>query len=247
MAFPVVRSIAESSVTTAGTSHAVTKPAGCSANDIWVILFSHAVACTLNSLAGWTEVVDTNSANAEKVLVHLCDGTEGSSVTFTSSASTKSAHISYAITGAVNPATQLPQLSTVATGTSTQPDATTCTPTGGAKDYLWITFAVTAGEELDDDTWGGPDPNGFIGGAFKTTGTAGTPSTNCSLQSAYRAANASSLDADPWGANAQSLAWRAWTLAVHPAIPAGQMYDQQDDDGALIRKMEQYTCSPSYL
>lgn len=217
MAFAIIETRAESNVTSAGTSHAVTKPSGTASGDLWVIFFGHAVACTLNALAGYTELVDTNSANSEKILYRLCDGTEGASVTFTSSASTKSAHLSYRISGAENPSTQAPQLSTVATGTSTTPNATTCTPTGGAKDYLWITAFVTAGEEADDDTWGGAAPTNYANAIYKTTAVAGTPTTNCSVAASDRSANAASEDALAWGANAQSLAWRAWTIAVHPS------------------------------
>lgn len=119
----------------------------------------------------------------------------------------------------MNPATQAPELSTVATGTSTQPNATTVTPTGGAKDYLWITVAVTAGEEADDDTWGGAAPTSFGNAVYITTGTAGLASVNCSVEGADFASNAASMDAAAWSANAQSLAWRAWTIAVHPSIP----------------------------
>jgi hypothetical protein len=221
MAFPVVEARAESSVTSPGTSHPVTKPTGTAAGDVWVIFFGHPLACTLDALAGWTELVDTNSANGEKWLVRKCDGTEDATVTFTSSASTKSAHLCWRISGAVDLATQAPELSTVATGTSTTPDATTCTPTGGAKDYLWITAAVTAGEEADDDTWGGAAPSGFANAIYKTTGTTGIVANNCSAEAADQQLNAASLDAAAWGANAQSLAWRAWTLAIHPPA-AGQ-------------------------
>lgn len=236
MSFPVVISRAESNVVTAGTSHAVTKPAGTTVGDLWIIIFGHAAACTLNALTGWTELVDTNLANGEKVLYRKCDGTEGATVTFTSSASTTSAHVSYRIFGAIDPATQAPQLSTVATGTSTTPNAAIVTPTGGAKDYLWITFAVTAGEEADDDTWGGAAPTGYTNPLYKTTDIAGAATVNCSLQSAEKKLNAASEDAAAWGANAQSLAWRAYTLAVHPAAqtPNAQML-VADTNGRAIR------------
>src|SRR5262245_43756750 len=216
MAFPLVHAVAESNVTTAGTSHVINMPTGLKSGDLAVIIFAHAVAVTMNALTGWTELVDTNSANAEKVIYRWCDGSEGATVTFTTSGNTKSASVTFAIVGAVDPATRAPELSTVATGTSTQPDATTCTPTGGAKDYLWITFAITAGEEADDDTWGGAAPTNFGNANYKTSDVAGVASTNVSLQTAYRTNNAASLDAGAWSANAQSLAWRAWTLAVHP-------------------------------
>ena len=216
MAFPVVASTAESPVTSAGTSHAITLPGTIRDQDLLIIVFGKAQAVTLNALSGWTELVDTNSANAETILYHYCDGTETSPATFTSSGSTKSASVCYRITGAENPTTQVPELSTVATATSVNPNATTCTPTGGAKDYLWLTFFISAGEEADDDTWVSATPTSYTNTLQTTSGTAGVASTNCSTASAEQQLNASSQDAAAW-TMAQSLAWRAWTLAIHPS------------------------------
>lgn len=216
MAFPAVQTTAESATTTAGTSHTVTLPSGITSGDLLIVIFSHAVSCTLNALTGWTELVDTAAANAEKVLYRKADGTEGASISLTSSASTKMSAIAYRISGAEDPATQAPQLSTVATGTSTAPNATTCTPTGGAKDYLWLTFFTQAGEEADDDTWTTGTPTNFTNLLQKTSGTTAAASTNVQNASAQQQLNASSLDAAAF-TTAQSLAWRAWTLAIHPA------------------------------
>lgn len=224
MAFPYIISRNESNVTTAGTSHAVSLPAGINPKDLVIIFFAHAQAVTLNSLAGWTELSDAGTANGETWLYRYCDGSEGSTVTFTSSGSTKSCHLTWNIRGAKDPAIQAPELSTVATGTSTTPNATILTPTGNPEDYLWITAAVTAGEEADDDTWGGAAPSGFGNAVYKTTDIAGVATTNCSAEAADQQLNATSMDAAAWGANAQSLAWRAWTLVVHPAAP---IYDDE--------------------
>ena len=217
MTFPVVETRNESSLATAGTSHVVTLPTGIAAGDLILILLDKgSTAATFNALAGWTEVVDENLANGITVWVRKADGTEGATVTFTSSASTRSAHTSYRISGAADPAVRLPELSTVATGSSTTPNATTCTPTGGAKDYLWITFFGRGGEEADDDTWVTGTPTNYGTLLQKACGVAGT-NLGGMISSAERTNNAASEDAGAF--TCATGAWRAYTIAVHPFTP----------------------------
>src|SRR5262245_5366895 len=221
MAFPVVESTNESATVTAGTSHVVNLPAGIAAGDLLVVILNKGSAvASFTALAGWTEVVDEALANGMTVWARLADGTEGATVTFTSSAATRSAEVSFRISGAADPATLLPQLSTVATATSTAPNATTCTPTGGAKDYLWITFFGLAGEFADTDTLVTGWPTGYASNQLqKTCGTAGT-NLGGLIACAARTANAASEDAGAF-TSASSAAWRAYTLAVHPVPPPG--------------------------
>lgn len=215
---PAVVNTNESSVNTAGTSHQVNLPANLvSGNLILILLDKGSTAATFNALAGWTEVVDENSANGITIWARQSDGTEGASVTFTSSASTRSAHISYQIAFAQNPGTQLPELSTVATGTSTTPNATTVTPTGGARSYLWITMFGSAGEEADDDTWVTGTPTNYGNLLQKACGTVGT-NLGGLIGAAYRINDAASEDAGAF-TMAVSAAWRAYTIAVHPSNP----------------------------
>lgn len=226
MTFPTVQTTNETAVSTAGTSHAINLPTGIAAGDLIVILLDKgSTAATFNSLAGWTEVVDENSANGITVWARDADGSEGATVTFTSSASTRSASISYRITGAATTAQQLPELSTVATGSSTAPDATTCTPTGGVKDYLWITFFGRAGEEADDDTWATSAPTNYSNLLQKACGVAGT-NLGGIIASAERTNNAASEDAGAFTIATGS--WRAYTLAIHPAPvqPTGDPYQR---------------------
>lgn len=213
--FPTVMSINESSLNTAGTSHVVSLPSGLALGNLLVILLDKgSTAATMNSLAGYTEVVDENTANGITIWARDCDGTEGATVTFTSSASTRSAHISYRISGAEKASVQLPELSTVATGTSTAPEATAVTPTGGTKDYLWITMFGCAGEEADDDTWLNTAPANYGDLRQKACGTVGT-NLGGIIGSAHRTNTASSEDPGAFNQDA-SLAWRAYAIAIHP-------------------------------
>jgi len=217
MAFPaVVGTPAESATTTAGTSHVVNLPSGATGNLFLLVLGKGSTAATINALTGWTELVDENQAWGTFVAWRTCDGTEGTTTTFTSSASTKTATIVYEISGQSNFA---PEISAVGTGTSAAPDPLTCTPTGGAKDYLWITFFNLggAGEEADDDTWCNNAATNYANLIQKTAGVAGT-NISPYIASCNRTNNAASENAVwPAASTDQSLAWRAWTVAVHPA------------------------------
>lgn len=212
MAFPVVEGTAETAVSTAGTSHAITLPASIASTDGVLILTDiGSTAATFNALTDWSEIVDENVANGIKVLWFTGTGTP-SNPTFTSSASTRSASIAYRISGVSR--SLAPQLSTVATGTSTAPNATTCTPTGGAKDYLWITFFGMAGEQADDDTLVTGTPANYSNTLQKTCGVAGT-NLGGMIGAAQRQLNAASEDAGAF-TTVDNAAWRAYTLAVHP-------------------------------
>lgn len=201
--------------------HDVYLPVGMQVGDLLVVFMGHAVAMSLNALSGWTEIVDNAVTNGEKWLWRSVDGSEAvGDIQMTSDIASKSASFLWLIRGTEQSVTTLIEPSTVATGTSTQPNATTCTPSAGAQDYLWLTAAVNAGEEADDDTWGGAAPASFGNAIYKTTGNSGLTASNVSIQGADYSVNAASLDAGAWGANAQSKAWRAWTLAIRWSLPA---------------------------
>jgi len=215
--FPEVKTTAETAVTTAGTSHAITLPSGIKKDDLILILTDKgSTAATFNEKAGWTELVDENAGNGITMWARDADETEGASVTFTSSASTRSASIAFRISGAEKVANQKPELSTVATGTSTGADPGTCTPTGGEKTYLWIAMCGYAGEEADDDTWANTPPTNFTPSPplQKSCGTAGV-NLGGLIAAAYRQKKASSEDPGAFNVDV-SAAWRAFTIAVHP-------------------------------
>jgi hypothetical protein len=157
----------------------------------------------------------TNTSATFHVLYKVLTGSEGGNMAVTVGSSTKGAAIAYNIS-ANTFASIAPAISTVATGTSTAPNATSCAPTGGAKDYLWITAFRQNGEEADDDTWVTGTPTNFGNLTQTTSGTASLASSNGSIASADYTTNASSLDAAAF-TTAQSLAWRAYTVAIYPA------------------------------
>jgi hypothetical protein len=173
-------------------------------------------SATINALTGWTELVDEAIASGAFVAWRLVDGTEGATTTFTSSASTKSATIVYEISGQ---SALAPEISAVASASTNAPNPNTCTPTGGAKDYLWITFFVmgAASEEADDDTWVNNAATNYGSLLQKSAGTVGT-NIGAAVASCHRTNNAASEDAAwPAASTDLTIVWRSFTIAVHPA------------------------------
>jgi hypothetical protein len=166
---------------------------------------------------GWTIAQDSSDASDDVMFWMYRDtlaaGTEdGSSITV-NHGNFKMAAVSLSITGAEAPSTQAPQSSTVAVGTTTTPDPTTCTPTGGAKDYLWIWAGGWDGEQTLSKT----QPTNFTDRPDVSTGTGGLPATNNQIKTPDRQLNAASLDAGSVTLSGAPTGWTAWLLAVHPS------------------------------
>lgn len=216
MAFPVVEATNTSATVTAGTNHVVTLPAGIAAGDLIVVCMNiGSTAATLNAHADYTELLDENSATGLKILYRWAAGGE-TDPTLVSSASTRDATCTFRISGAENPATQAPQIGTTATGSSVNPDPPAVTPTGGAKDYLWITFCGSAGEQADDGTYCTAFPANYATDNLqKTCGVAGT-NLGGMIAAATRAANAASENPGTFTVS-ENNTWRAQTIAVHPS------------------------------
>lgn len=213
--FPVVEGTAESSVNTAGTSHAVTLPAGIVDSDLVLITMDiGSTSATLNSLTDWSEILDESAANGLKVLRYTGSGVP-SNPTFTSSASTRSASIAWRISNADKSVT--PQIGTTATGTSTTPNPPSVSPSGGTLNYLFIAFYGAAGEEADDDTWSDTPPTNYTPSPplQKACGTVGT-NLGGMIAAASRQLNTGSAEDPGTFAKDTSAAWRAQTICIHP-------------------------------
>lgn len=214
MAFPAAAGSATSNISTATTAPVINLPGSISAGDL--LLGIYRTAGTSNTIwpAGWTEVIDDSSDGSDDVtsIAHRwADGTEGATITLTTN-SHKGAGIVYRITGAENPSTQAPEFSAVAANNSTQPNPSNVTPTGGAKDYLFIWIAAYEGEQ---GTPGSP-PTNYSGVLTANSGTGGSVTTNCRVTTAWRQLNAASEDPTFITLSAADD-WTAWVVAIHPA------------------------------
>lgn len=217
MTFPTLIA-ANTNGTTATTTPVVNLPASIVAGQtVWVVIRVAAAGAIGWPDGTWNEMFDASADGADDQMAaawRLADGTEGSTITL-SSGSGKFAAIACKFSGASDPTVQPPELSTVATGTSTTPDPTTCTPTGGAKDYLWIWLGGWQGEQNSPPA-GQPTNYTNPGNGGAESGIAGAVATNCRVAIAERNLNAASEDPGSWTISA-SDDWTAYCMAVHPA------------------------------
>ncbi len=163
----------------------------------------------------YTQILDVAaSLIGLEIRYRQIDGGEGSSFDITSSASEQSAHCIYEISGAIDPATQAPEGSTGASGESTTPDPDTVTPTGGAKEYIYIGATSTnTGSAVTGYPSNCPDSQ-------ITINSAGGNGVSCAIGSDQ--INAASFNPTTFTIDA-SEEWIAAAIAVHPAVSASDV------------------------
>lgn len=229
MAFPVIQSVQTSSDSstggaavsgdTAATSHSVTLPTPIAAGALLMVFGRVAAAGAVAVTGGgWTIVQDSTDGSDDVTFWMyrnaLAAGSEGATTITVTHGSAKMVAWSIAVLYAQHPSVQAPQSSAVAIGTTTTPNPTTCTPTGGAKDYLWIWFGAWDGEQ----TLSKAAPTNYTDRADISTGTGGAVTVNCQMKGGDRQLNAASEDAGACGTlSAAPAGWTAWVIAVHPA------------------------------
>jgi len=218
MASPAVAATNTSITDSNATSHTVSLPASISSGDLLIVAFgANGFGPGVSWPAGWTEFLEFDHASTGTLALayRQADGGEGATITVTTVENERSAHLSWRITGHEDPATQAPEASTGAEGTSTAPNPDSISPTGGSKDYLFLAI-----HEADQDT----DPR---------TNTTASPSgygnlIEIDMESTQgviiaggdKAATAASEDPGTFTIS-NSAAWVAATVAIHPAAAGG--------------------------
>ena len=219
VAFPVVESSIATNDTATATTTAVNYPATVSAGALLVCIARATVAGAIGWASGWNELTeDTSDASDDTTAIawRAAVGNEDGTTFNVTHGSGKMAATVYSITGAADPATRTPELSTVAVGTSTTPNPTTCTPTGGSKNYLWLWLGGWEGEQTSPPA---SSPLNYSMTVGANTGTSGAVTTNCRVAGAALMKTAASEDPPSWTISV-SDDWSAWCMAVHP--PSGE-------------------------
>jgi CheY-like chemotaxis protein len=207
--FPAVQATNTSGETTDTTSHTVSMPANINAGDLLIVFFScdGVETVTWPTGDGWASIFHDTNLMTLDIGYKIADGTEGATITVTTGTTEQSAHISYRITG--HDKSQAPEVSTGATGNSTAPNPDSLTPTGGAKDYLWI-----AVEGNNNASAASAYPSNYTNGQTNAVGDSG----GANVAVARRELNASSED--PGTFTTPSERWVACTVAVQPQSAA---------------------------
>lgn len=208
MAFPTVATTNTSSETSQTTSHDVSLPASITAGDLLMIFFNTQENPTITTPTGWTllKTLDASGGTARLATFYkTATGSEGATVVITTSTSWRSTHATMRISGWSG----TPGVSSGATGDSGQADPDNLTPSGGAKDYLWIAFAGSNNASGGEFTSAPTNYSNFL--AQATSGTA--------VGVASRQLNASSENPGTFGGTLGR--WGAATIAISPEAAAG--------------------------
>ncbi len=208
--FPAVSSVTNNGSNSSQTSLSVSVPAVTAGDRLVAAFFTSGGGGGGSAPSGWTRIYDDNQYVS--VYEKIASGSESSgSVTFTQDTSGGWATQVYLITGS-HPSSAS-QVSSIVSGSNTSSvDPGTFTPTGGAKDWLWIAY----------------DLHGHLFGTTRTISTYPTDytSTTPSNQtggisqqlagSAYRQLNASSENPGAFTLSGAIQTSRAFTIVVPP-------------------------------
>jgi len=143
VAFPTRESVTETQFSTASTTHNVSMPATVDAGDLLIVIISikDSASNTFTTPSGWTAIANDDNAPFvhQGIFAKDADGTEDSTtVNFaTSSAATGCAQC-YRISGWGGTLASDLEAGTYGPHGGTAPNPPSLTPTGGAKDYLWM-------------------------------------------------------------------------------------------------------------
>lgn len=171
---------------------------------------------------GWTSLYASTAGATQQIAVgyRFCDGTAAyettTTLTFTINGATGERFTGrfYRITG--HHASQPPEVQS-AIGNDTSPNPPSFSPTGGAKDYLWIVAAAvdSYSSGVSKTFTGYPtSPDTFIGTGYDEADSTSTGSVT--LGWARLSYNAATVDPGTFTLN-ESEQWDAVTIAVHPS------------------------------
>jgi len=208
MAYPQVGSVNGGYNDTASTQHTVNLPSGIAAGDLLLVFFT--LYCTgganygVSFPSGWTVQYDQLYSNYERGVLYkrIADGTEGSTITVSSTGSAKSAHTSYRIASSGSQGYTLNRVaSAVGSGSNTStPNPPSLSPAWGSDETLW--FAVT-------HTRGNVTVSSYPTGYSNGRNDVGASSDSAGIGTARRELTASSEDPGTFSLSATNRCFAA--------------------------------------
>jgi len=187
-------------------------PAACASGKLLIVFFGSDGTENVGWPVGWTELGQSAVAPTVSIGYKQSAGTEaGGTITVTTPSIEHSSHISWCVDNAIAVATQPPEITTWYAAATGNPDPPSITPTGGAKDYLYVAVAGGDSGSITIDAYPASygDNNTNVGGA------AGDASGHIAVAS--RTLNAASADPGVFDFSIESSVVSATTIAIHPA------------------------------
>ena len=207
MTFPAVQSITSTVFSTAATSHLVAMPAVVDTGDLLLCVLNMGFGYTVTTPGGWSAIENSNTRLA--VYAKDAAGTEdGTTVDFVSATAAEAVAQVYRITGWNGTVPTDIATATLTTGTSSNPDPGSVTPSWGALDTLWIAVERSAAGETVSSY-----PANY------TNGTYDFVASNIALATSRREINAATENPGTYTISASGT-WYAVTIAVRPAAVA---------------------------
>jgi len=168
---------------------------------------------TITGITGYTEFASSpflcgSSACNVQFYFKDADGTEdGVNVNVTKSSTDNMASAFWSITGAADPTVQEPEVLCTAGNSGDAQDPPSLTPTGGAKDYLWMIF---------DGRNNGSTTTTFDG-SYSNTGSEETTDIGGNVAIAWGTKEENASVEDPDAFEDQGTNFTSCTIAIHPA------------------------------
>lgn len=223
MAYPQVTDTATSGLATDNTSHSASLPTSPSGELLLLFISLYADGLGDNAdissgPSGWTLLGTPNSSESHLTYVYakVSSGSEGASVSFTTTDNTFDSCACFSISGWSGTVGDL-TISSVASGNSDSPNPGNCNP-GTSAEYLWIVFTGF----VDDGATVSSYPTDFSDNqTYKDNG--GGSNEHVTVAVATREYTGSSLDPGTYTLS-ETEGWEAWTVAVLPSSgPAWQI------------------------
>jgi hypothetical protein len=152
MAYPIVAATvntANNSLDGFTTAKSYNLPSSIVSGNLLVLFIQTGGGQTVTTPSGWTELFQADGAGGVirlTCIYRVADGSEGSTVSISLSANTRSAYIGFRITG--NDGAIAPSTSSNATGNSTSPNPSTVTPSWGSAENLYLAVLAEAGATI---------------------------------------------------------------------------------------------------
>lgn len=204
MTFPIVETTSIDS-DASSSSPVMTLPSGIQSGDLLIALIGGAGLNSIGIPVGWTQILTDASVSISfarlSIFARVADGLEGSTVTFSGVGTVVDPiFIGYRISGADG----LPEANSFRQANQ-NPSPPNLTPSGGAKDYLWLTGYYKRNTPV------GTPPSGY-------SSKVSNPVFGDSIETAQRDLNAASEDPGLWTIPSGFDDGVAITLAVSPLV-----------------------------
>lgn len=210
--FPVVATTSFSAQTADSKSHVITLPSGISRGDLLLVFYTDKSAASTIQTSGWNLLYDqadvTSIGVRRSAYYRIADGTETSTVEFTTSGNERSAHTAYRILAGTYQGIPISGTIAASATDNSTPNPINHNPGWGKKNILWIAAAHAV---ADDNSPLPAPPTGYENLLTGYTGNNGTGHARTVTAQKELTADAEDPGAFTLGSN---VAWFANTVAI---------------------------------